>query len=389
MIGLLCLFLLFPIGVQGAEAEGEPTEEESGIITESDADSWTMEIFQEVKLDKLDEFTLDELPEKMTFSQLAQGFWQEGVGSLSADRIVGWVTDLFFYELASSKTYFLQMLCFTVVFAVIREVMRARTEYISQMGFIIVYAAMITLLMKSFLLIAEVAEDGIVLMTNYLSALIPAYATTLLLSGNAVSAGAFYETAFILVTILEWAVRIFFVPGIHIYLLLRFLDQLFEENRFSRLADLLESGIRAVMRAAIAAVVGINCIQSLLTPAKDRMTESVVIQSISVIPGVGKLTGSAGDILLSCGMLIKNSVGAAALIVLLAIWALPIMKVFLFTFLYRGMSAIVQPVADRKLVECIHSTSKASELYLKLLQDSMLIFFLTVSMVTASTSFVF
>lgn len=373
---------------QTSRWQGE-TPQSGGQETREQTEEWISEILEELHLEEVDRFGLEELPQKMTFSQLVEVLCEEGLHGISGREIAQWVFDLFFYELAASKDYFLQILCFTATFAVLKNILDMKNQYVSQLSFLLIYGTLMAMLMQSFLLIAEVAQDGIGEMTKYLTVLVPVYATTLMISGSAASAGAFYELSFLLMTLMEWTMRILFVPGIHIYLLLNLFDQLFLEEKFSKLAELIESGIRVSLKTGLAFVVGFGCIQSMLTPAKDRLSESLVVRSVSAIPGMGSVLGSTGDILLSCGLLIKNSVGVAALLLLAVICLVPILKVFIFTLLYRGLAAVLQPVADKRLINCIHSTGKAGELYLAMLRNSMLLFFLTVAMVTASTSFIF
>lgn len=353
------------------------------------SEEWISAILEELHLEEVDSFGMKELPQKMTFSQLVEVLCEEGLHGISGREVAQWVFDLFFYEFVASKSYFLQILCFTAVFAILKNILDMKNGYISQMSFLLIYGTLMTMLMQSFLVIAQVAQDGIGEMTKYLTVLVPVYATTLMVSGSAASAGAFYELSFLLMMALEWMMRILFVPGIHIYLLLHLLDQLFLEEKFTKLAEMIERGIQTSLRAGLAFVVGLSCIQAMITPAKDRLTESLVVNSVSAVPGMGSVLGSTGDILLSCGLLIKNSVGVTALLLLVAICLVPLLKVFIFILLYQGLAAILQPIADRRLINCIHSTGRAGELYLTMIRNSMLLFFLTIAMITASTSFIF
>ncbi len=378
IIGILIIILISPITVCAADADAE-----------FDTDSWIDAILNELELDDADEFAKREISEKIEFSDLVEELCTEGFDAMDGREIAQWVFDIFFYELSGGKEYFMQMLVFTAVFAILKQILDTRSHYISEVSFLMVYAAMMTLLLSSFQLIAEVAQEAVSQMISYLSVLVPVYATVLMVSGSVATAGAFYELAFLIMTLLEWAMQVLLIPGIHIFLMLRFIDQLFEEEKLSRMAELLESGIRMALKLGLGAVAGISFVQSLLTPAQDRLTESVVIQSVSAIPGIGNITGSAGEILLSCGILIKNSVGVVTLAVLLIIALTPLVKILLFTLLYRLLAAVLQPVSDRRIVSCIHAASKGSELYLRLVADGMLMFFLTVAMVTASSSFVF
>lgn len=379
---LLCLLFVRPVAAEAAE-------DSENALSEEDTDGWMQAILDELDLEEADTYTTEELSGKITFSELVEEFCTEGLDALDGRELAQWVFDIFFYELSNGKEYFFQMLVFTAVFAVLKRLLDIRSHYISEVSFLMIYAAMMTLLLSSFCLIAEVAQETVAQMISYLSVLVPVYATVLLVSGSAATAGAFYELSFLLMTLLEWAMQVLLVPGIHIFLMLRFLDQLFEEEKLSRMAELLESVIKTALKLGLGAVVGISFVQSLLTPAQDRLTESAVLQSVSAIPGVGNITGSAGEILLSCAILIKNSVGVAALVILLIIALTPFVKILLFTLLYRLLAAILQPVSDRRIVNCIHAASKGSELYLHLIGDGVLMFFLTVTMVTASSSFVF
>ena len=87
--------------------------------------------------------------------------------------------------------------------------------------------------------------------------------------------------------------------------------------------------------------------------------------------------------------MIKNSVGVAALIILLGITLAPMLKVFVMQMMYRVLAAFLQPIADKRIVGAISGVGRAGELYLKLLFDSVLLFFITISMISATTSFIY
>ena len=55
---------------------------------------------------------------------------------------------------------------------------------------------MVLLLLQSFALISEVVDQGIDRLVAFMTAFVPLYAATLFCSGNAASAGSFYQLAF-------------------------------------------------------------------------------------------------------------------------------------------------------------------------------------------------
>lgn len=234
---------------------------------------------------------------------------------------------------------FLQMFAIGLLFALYGKVMMTRQGYVSQMSFFIVYLGVVLLLLQSFALISEVVDQGIDRLVAFMTAFVPLYAATLFCSGNAASAGSFYQLAFGLMYLLELGMKFIFLPGVHVFVLLLLMDNLFEETKLGKMAQLFEDGIRLVLKGGLTAVMGIGVVQSLIVPARDRLSTNSIFNSISAVPGVGNTFGSAAEILLGSGILIKNSIGAAALILLLVIGMTPLLKSFCFSVMYRLTAA--------------------------------------------------
>ncbi len=356
---------------------------------ESETEMYLDFIMQELHLEEVDEFSKENLPKKLSFSEMVKQLVNGNEEKINTQVIGTWIVDLFFYELASAKPLFIQMLILAILFAVINRFFIQSGSYVSEMSFFMIYGAMMILLMQSFLLISDVVISAVEKVSDFLTMLVPAYATTLMLSGNASSAGAFYELIFGMICVLEWAMKTLFVPGIHIFVLLMFLDHLFEEEKLTKFAELIESAVQIFLKVAMGGVIGLGVVQSLISPARDRISESVVLKSLSAIPGIGNSIHFAEEILLGCGMIVKNSVGVAGLIILAIICVVPIIKVFSFTFLYRLLGAVLQPIADKRIVECMQGVARGSSLYLKIMTNTMVLFLITISMVTAATSFIY
>ncbi len=283
---------------------------------------------------------------------------------------------------------FIQIISMSILFAFFGKLLVTKSQYVSEMSFFVVYTGIMLLLLQSFQLISEVVESGIGKTTSFMTAFIPTYATTLLLSGNTASAGSFYGLAFGIVYVLELAMKFLFIPGVHIYVLLVLLDHLFEESKLSKFAELFESGIYLALKVGLAVVMGMGVVQSLIAPAKDRLSVSSLYQGFKAVPGVGNSFGAAGELLVGCTIMIKNSMGAAALLVLVILGLEPVLKVLCFHVMYRLASAVLQPFCDKRLAESIAGMGKGCGIYLKIMWNALLLFFLTISMIAASTGFI-
>ena len=352
------------------------------------AQEYMDEIMDELDLDIVDE-EIGNLPEKLTFTDLVKAFVEKGTDGVDFRMICDYIADLLFYELSAVRPIFIEIICISLLFALYGKVLVTGQKYVSQLGFFVVYTGILMLLLESFSLIGEVVESGVGKLVSFMTAFIPTYAATLLLSGNATSASAFYGMAFGIIYLLEIGMKFIFLPAIHIYVLLLMMDNLFEETRLSKLAQLLEDGIRWVLKIGLAAVVGLGVVQSLIAPAKDRLSTSGLYHGLSAIPGVGNTFGATGEILVGCGIMIKNSLGVAALVIIFVICLAPVLKVFCFHIMYRFVAAVLMPFCDKRIAQCVHDVGKGCGIYLKLLTDAVLLFFLTISMITASSSFIY
>ena len=348
---------------------------------------WMEQILEELNYGELDEYLAEEFPSKVSFQEVTKSLFSEGLGTDTREKVTTYVYEIFFYEIANGKEYFVQILCFTILFAMLQKLLVIKNSYVTDISFLMIYAAIMTLLLKSFSLMSQQAIEGMDAMLSFMTALIPVYAGTLLITGCTATAAVFYEVAFVLITVIQWAMKYLFIPGIHIFLLLRLLDPLLGEERLGGICQLLEDILTFLQKAAFTVVAGFTAVQSLLTPAQDRVNQSSVLKGLSSIPGIGNSFGTAGEVLVSCGMLIKNSVGVAALIFLLAVSLMPVIKTFIFTLLYKVLGAVLMPVADKRLISGIKGVESASRLYEKVVFNSFVLFFLVIAMITATTSF--
>lgn len=346
------------------------------------------EIIKELDFTDINAQTQD-LSEKMDFEKMVNKLVTEGTGGLDAGMICEYIADLFFYEITAAKPMFLQMFAIGLLFALYGKVMMTRQGYVSQMSFFIVYLGVVLLLLQSFALISEVVDQGIDRLVAFMTAFVPLYAATLFCSGNAASAGSFYQLAFGLMYLLELGMKFIFLPGVHVFVLLLLMDNLFEETKLGKMAQLFEDGIRLVLKGGLTAVMGIGVVQSLIVPARDRLSTNSIFNSISAVPGVGNTFGSAAEILLGSGILIKNSIGAAALILLFVIGMTPLLKSFCFSVMYRLTAAFLAPVADSRIAQCVQAAARGCALFCTIQLDALLLFFITISMISVSTSFIY
>jgi len=355
----------------------------------TDVSGYLEEIIETLDFSALNRFLHEHMRVEMNFEELISQISVHGLEAINKENITQMFFDAVFYEISIARPIFIKMLMFTILFSVIQRLLVSKKTYVSSIGFLLIYSTLMVLLMQSFYMVKDIAMEGMNGILTFLNALIPTYAMTMVFTGNAVSGAVAYEMAFFFVYLIEFLMKYILCPLIQVFILVLFLNHLFEEDKLSKLAEFMEKIIAIILKVAFGAVAGLGVVQSLLTPVKDRLANNVLLSGISSIPGVGGALGSAGEIVLSCGMLIKNSVGIMGLIILFVLAAMPVLKIGCFWVMYHLLSIILQPVSDRRVVECVSGVARGCDLYLKIILYSTLLFLVLIAMVTVATSFVF
>jgi stage III sporulation protein AE len=157
------------------------------------------------------------------------------------------------------------------------------------------------------------------------------------------------------------------------------------EKLISKMTGLLKSVITWGMRMLLAGVTGMNMIENMMAPSLDNLKKMSVTKTISMIPGLGNTAEAVGNVFLGSAVVIKNGVGAAALIGVIFICVGPILKMMVFTLLYKLAGAVVQPFADKRICGCIDCVGEGASLLLRALVTGMLMFLITIAVVVTAT----
>lgn len=339
------------------------------------------QIIDELGLDRLDTYSRSYISEHTSFTDMVRELVSgdtsvfEALGRLIRDSVTA--------ELMQTKEYIAGMLIFLLVAAMFNRMINSKNSYLNSVSFLMVYGALMLILMESFTRIEALVTSTIDGLIGFMNMMIPVYASTLVLTGNISTGSAYYIFSFGCLYIIEWIAKLVLVPATQTFLFLILINNMFEEDSLSKLAELLEKIIRFLLKLSTAAVFGMGVVQRMVMAAKDDVTNSLALKTIKVIPGIGNAVSATGETLLSCGVLIKNCVGVVGVIVVISIVLSPIIKLIVFILGYKLTSAIVQPVSDKRIVEGVNGTARAGELFFGILCNMAVIFIITVSIVCA------
>lgn len=258
---------------------------------------------------------------------------------------------------------------------------------LGETGFYVVFLLLTGIVTTAFFSVYEVTAGALSNLVDFMKALIPSFSLALCYGGGMQSSLVFYETMLIAMGLLEMFLKNILLPGVQIYFFLSVINQM-AEHRFSRMVDLIGSMLRWSIKILFGIMIGYQGIQGMLVPVMDRVRNNTLWQTARGLPGVGNTVGSVVDTALGSGVLIKSAVGVGGLIGIVVLCVYPLMKLLVFTLLYRIGGAVVQPVSDRRVVMILQSAAASGRLLLGYMAASALMFLLSIVIVLVSTNMV-
>lgn len=382
---ILCIFIVIlgcffsPRTVYATEIRDK--DEQAELQKEAEETIWKEFEFSEIE-DLLD----DIFPEKKTDFQDLIKKMLSGQTEPSLQVIGEMISDQFFYEWKSSKEGMVHILLIVIVAAVFTNFSNVfQNQQISEISFYVLYLLLITIGLNSFRILIVSASENLERLIGFMKVLGPVYFLAVAFAAGSSTSILFYNLVLLLIYLVELVILNFLIPFVQVYIVVKVMNNLSEEDYLSKFAELCETVIAWTLKTLLAGVTGVNIIQGLLSPAIDSLKRSVVGRSAEAIPVVGDAIGGVTEVMLGTAVLIKNGIGVAGALVCIGICLVPIIQMAVVTLLYKLIAAMIQPVSDKRIVGCISSIADGSQMLLRIIFTTGVLFLLTIAVVTATT----
>jgi stage III sporulation protein AE len=231
----------------------------------------------------------------------------------------------------------------------------------------------------------EVVETSLKYLIVLLRIIVPVFMVAMNFVGHALSATATYQLVMIGIWLVQAVFMRVLLPLIRFFVVISLLNNLNREKYFTRLAGFMSSAVYFCLKTVVVFVAGLNLIKGLIGPQLDMLGKSSINRIINTVTG-GGVTGILTGTFLASGMVIKNSVGIAAVCLMLILFSGPLVKLMVIKGMVHLSSIIVEPVGDKRYVEGIDMLSKGFEMLLKVMYTALVLFILSLAVVAFTTN---
>ncbi len=316
-----------------------------------------------------------------TVEQLISGELEFSL-ELLFDLIVEQVT----FEIGASRNGLIHILLLVIVAALFSNFSNMfKSTQVSEISFSMLYMLLITICLNNFKILVVAATENVERLSGFMAVLGPLYFLAVAVATGSATSVSFYQIVLLLMYLVEILIVSILLPAAQIYLVVKIIGEFSPEIQLSKFAELMETIISWILKSLLAGIIGLNVMQRILSPAIDSVKRGLLVHGGGSIPLIGDVAGGAAEMVLGTAVLIKNGIGVAGMIVCLVICLTPVIQMAITTLMYQLISALVQPISDKRLVNCIASMADGSKMLLKIVFTTGILFMLTIAVVATTT----
>ena len=382
LLGISVMLTCFLTGAECLASEKtDRTEQEVEEL--SDIEEELLDLFE---FGEVDEALKELFPEeRVDFKDTLMGVLS-GDLTFSAELLNQLVLDQLDYAFRISRKNLIHILAIAAIAAVLHNFSGIfQNRQIAGISFYVVYMLLIAILLNSFRAVSEWVQTGVEDITAFMTVFCPLYFLAVSIAKGSVTSAAFYHLVLVLISLAEYVILKIVIPVIHIYMMLKILNYLSEEDYLSKGAELIGMIVNWGLKTLLACVIGLNVIQGMISPAIDTVKRSILTRGAEAIPGVGDAIGGMTEVVLGTAVLIKNGIGMTGAIICIALCVGPLVQIGCITLLYHLAAAVIQPVSDKRIVGCVETAGEGCRMLMRVVFTTGMLFLLTIAIVTAVT----
>ncbi|MBQ2836110.1 MAG: stage III sporulation protein AE [Clostridia bacterium] len=272
-------------------------------------------------------------------------------------------------EISSSIKILISVLVIIVIHGILKSITdNLENNSISQIIYFVQYILIVTLIMSNFTEIIQIVKETASDLVGFINVLIPLLLTLMIYTGNIATSTLIQPIILFISNFIGNIIADVLIPIVLIIVVFSIISKISERVQVDKISKFLKSSVVWFLGIVLTIFVGVVSLEGTLSSSVDGVTAKTAKAAVStVIPVVGKVLGDVVDSVLGCGVILKNAVGIIGVIVIVGICIMPIIKIGTLSIVYSLASAVIQPIADEKVVKLLDEMGGIFKLLLAIL----------------------
>lgn len=327
----------------------------------------------------------DYIPD-ISISGIIKNYKSSGSFGIDIKKMLKAITDYLLKEVLLNSRLMIELLLVCMLSAVIKSLQEAFTDStISNLGYYSYFLIMIIIIIKSFTVIMQLGKSTINSMVDLTNSLMPPLMGLIAAVGGFSSAATLDPVIMIGIRIVTDIIRDLVLPMAMMAVILNIVDNLSENIKISQMAKLIDQVSKWILCFGMTVFITLITIRSSVSANIDQVAlKSTKFAIDNFIPIVGKVMSDAIATVAGYSLLVKDAVSIAGLLMLVAVCVFPLIKIILVALIYKFIGAVMQPVADEKIVKCISSVGSSVTMIFACVTSVSVMFFIMITIIIST-----
>ena len=310
------------------------------------APAWGAELPREVRdaLPAAAEEITEELEDPASLSEGLSRLW---------DRALGYVEEAVRQSIGGGVVLLAAVLC-----ALTEECMDAaggKVHFVPMAGALAITLAAAGSVKTMMGLGQETVEE----LNTFSKALLPTLSAAVAASGGIVSASVRQVATIFFVDLLLSLIRGLLLPLVYFYVAAAAADAMLPGRRLAGISRAIRKGTVWLLTGALALFTLYLTVSGAAAGSADTVTARLARSAVGVLPVVGSILADAADTVLAGAGAVKNTVGAAGLLAVLAVCLLPLMRLGVQYLVYKAAAFLAGILGAEQLTGLIDALGGA------------------------------
>lgn len=294
-----------------------------------------------------------------------------------------------FFESITTFLPFLSMIVAISLLGSLMQGLKSSTKGLSSIVHFVTYGVVIVLVLIQVTRMITLATNAIMSVKRQMDTIFPILITMLTAMGG-VSSVSIYQPAmaFLSGLLLNFFTHIL-LPIFIFSVIFNIVSNISDNVKMEKFSSFLRSCFKWIMGVVFTIFTAFLSVQGLTALSIDGISIRTAKYAIrSYIPILGSYLSDGMGVMLASGNLIKNAVGGAGLLMLLASLLSPILELVIFMLILKLTAGIIEPLGNRQVASFISSLSKSMVLLIALLIGVGFIYFIMLGLVMCTANLV-
>ncbi|WP_055071079.1 stage III sporulation protein AE [Clostridium massiliamazoniense] len=331
-----------------------------------------------------------ELIGDISVKEYVQNFLANGEGTISFGAVVKTLINYSLREINVTIKLLMSVLIIAIIGALMKNLQDAfKNNSLSNVAFFACYSVMMMLLTSSFLVALGIAKDVLQNLMDFMAVMMPVLVFLIGTAGGAVTALTLDPIVLMLVSLTPQIYMYVIFPLILGYFVLQFVNNISETYKIDKLCKLIKQIAMWLQGGVLTIFVALIAIRGITSSTIDAVTLKTAKFAIdNFIPIVGKAFSDAISTIAGYSLLLKSAISSVGLIVVIGILVYPLIKLIVMIFSYRIVAALVEPVADKRMVNSISSVGDSMTMLFSAVLSVSVIFFIVIAIMASAGKFI-